>query len=382
MSTSPSIVYDADSHLLELPGWLREFAVASVRERLGDLVLSKAGGAASEMLARAAARVPDPTAIVDGAAVLGGEKGWLAPGAFDPAERSRVLDVLGFAGQLVFTTFAQLQFSGERDPDVFYGAVDAHNRGIAAFCAADPRLLGVGFVSLRDPERALRALDTAIATGVAAVQVPSTAAGGVSPGHLRNETFWSRLAGAGLPLMIHLGGGDHLLRAPWHETGRPKPPDFVGGGENMRAKDFSSIHHQAETFLSALVLDGVFERHPSLRCGVIELGAGWVPSLLQRLDHAVDAFGRNEPLLKELSLRPSAYLRRQVRFTPFAFEDVGALIELAGPELFLFSTDYPHPEGTRDPMGKFAAALDAHAIPQDARDRFHATNFELLMGIG
>ena len=45
----------------------------------------------------------------------------------------------------------------------------------------------------------------------------------------------------------------------------------------MRAKDYPSMHHEPETFLSCIVLDGVFERHPALRCGVIELGASWVP---------------------------------------------------------------------------------------------------------
>ena len=87
------------------------------------------------------------------------------------------------------------------------------------------------------------------------------------------------------------------------------------------------MHHSPENFLNALVLDGVFERHPDLRCGAIELGASWVPGLMRNLDAAFDSFGRNEPLLQSLSLRPSEYLKRQVRFTPFPFEDVGWLIE-------------------------------------------------------
>jgi uncharacterized protein len=46
-----------------------------------------------------------------------------------------------------------------------------------------------------------------------------------------------------------------------------------------------------------------------------------------------------------------------VRFTPFPFEDTPWLIEQCGPELFMFSTDYPHPEGGRRPFEIFGGAL-------------------------
>lgn len=108
---------------------------------------------------------------------------------------------------------------------------------------------------------------------------------------------------------------------------------------------------------------------------MIELGAGWVPGFMRSLDHAKASFGRNEPMLGELSLSPSDYLRRQVRFTPLPFEDVGWIIEQAGRELFMFSSDYPHPEGSRDPLGKFEASLDAAGTSDDARTRFFSQNY-------
>src|SRR3546814_1432134 len=86
-----------------------------------------------------------------------------------------------------------------------------------------------------------------------------------------------------------------------------------------------------------MVLDGVFERHPDLRCGVIEMGASWVPSLMRRLDYAAKSFARTEPMLGELSMKPSEYVRRQVRVTPFPGEDVAELISISSPEIFLFS---------------------------------------------
>jgi predicted TIM-barrel fold metal-dependent hydrolase len=78
-------------------------------------------------------------------------------------------------------------------------------------------------------------------------------------------------------------------------------------------------------------------------------------------------------------MKPSEYIRRQVRFTPFPTEPVSWLIEQAGEELFLFSSDYPHPEGTKDPLGKFEATLDG--VSADAKERFYSRNFAELFAL-
>ena len=83
--------------------------------------------------------------------------------------------------------------------------------------------------------------------------------------------------------------------------------------------------------------------------------------------------------MSELSLKPSEYLRRQVKFTPFPTEPVGWMIEQAGPDLFCFSSDYPHPEGGRDPLRRFEASLDG--IAEAAKERFYSGNFAEMMGI-
>ena len=62
-----------------------------------------------------------------------------------------------------------------------------------------------------------------------------------------------------------------------------------------------------------MIFDGVFERFPKLKMGVIELGAAWLPSFMRQLEAAFEAFERHEQRLKILELRPSDYVRRQVR---------------------------------------------------------------------
>ena len=68
-----------------------------------------------------------------------------------------------------------------------------------------------------------------------------------------------------------------------------------------------------------------------------------------------------------------------MKFTPFPSEDVGRMIRDAGAELFLFSSDYPHPEGTKDPIGRFEATMEG--IDDDAKDAFYRRNYEALMNM-
>lgn len=371
-------IFDADSHVMEVEGWLASFADAHVREQLAPLPFEGAGAGAEELMASLPALWERQRDQEIGAEVIAGPKGWRAPGALDTAVRSRVLDALGLAAQLVFPTFALGQFARSKDLDVLYGGTRALNRAMAAFCSGDERLLAVGYLPLNDPQRALGELDAALDAGVAAVWVPSEAPGDISPAHVDIEPVWARLAEAGVPFVLHVGGGKLLPKA-FHENGRPRPTDWLGGGENLRAKDFPVVHHSPERFLACLALDGVFERHPMLRGAAIELGATWVPGLLRNIDHAHRSFSRSEPLLRELSLRPSDYIRRQVRFTPFPFEDTAWLVDQCGAELFMFSTDYPHPEGGRRPFEIFGEAMAA--FDDEANQRFFWRNGAELFGL-
>lgn len=373
-----SRVFDADSHVMETEDWLPSFAESSVRDRLRSLGLENAGAKAKELMDRLPSVWAEQRDQEVGPEVIAGPKGWLAPGALDSAVRSKVLDALGIGAQLVFPTFSLSHFSASKDLDVLYGGTDALNRAMCAFCEPDPRLNAVGFLPLLDPERAVGSLDRALELGVAAVWIPSDAPGDISPAHVDFEALWARLAEARVPFVLHVGGGKLLPRA-YHNNGRPRPTDWLGGGENMRAKDFPVVHHSPERFLACLVLDGVLERHPSLRGAAIELGASWVPAFMRNLDHAYKNFSKFEPLLGELAMKPSDYVRRQLKFTPFPFEDTRWLIEQEGPELFMFSTDYPHPEGGRHPFEIFAGALDGFG--ETAEEQFFWANGAELLGL-
>ena len=92
-----------------------------------------------------------------------------------------------------------------------------------------------------------------------------------------------------------------------------------------------------------------------------------------------DYGAKTEPTLSSLPLKASDYVHRQLWFTPFPTEDVGWMIEQCGYDLFLFSSDYPHPEGGRDPLGRFEDSL--RGTPEVAKERFYSANFADMMGL-
>jgi predicted TIM-barrel fold metal-dependent hydrolase len=373
------LMLDADSHIMETPDWVERHADPNIRGRLSPLALGKAGGATYKMIEdaveRAKARVEKAKPIEN---VVAGTKGWHAPGAFDPAERAKALDDLGFARQLVFSTFSAGQYLSHEDLDVRYGGLRAHNRAMAEFCGGDRRLIGVGQLSLVDPARAVAEIAEAGKLGCGAFWIPAAPVADRSPGHPDLDPVWQALCDANTPFMLHVGPNTHFVPKAYLNNGKPLPPDIVGGGENLRVRDFATLSFAPQLFLTSMVFDGVFERFPALRGGVIELGAGWVPQMLRTLDMSQKIFKRTDPQVAALPIKASEYIRRQVRFTPFPGEDVGGMIRDAGAELFLFSSDYPHPEGTDDPVGRFERTFSG--IDEAAKEKFYSKNFEHMMG--
>jgi uncharacterized protein len=369
-------ILDADSHLMELPGFLDPYIEAGMLDRLKGRSMSMLAPVLDKASADAEARRRDDEVRREAEQRLLLDKGWSAMGAFDPSERSRVIDLFGFDGQLVFATFATAMFVG-KDRELLYAGSAAHNRAVAAFCAGDPRLLPVAFVPLDVTEQAVALLQEAIDLGCAAVHIPSTAAGDRAPTHPDLDPFWAMLEESGVPFVLHVGGGGRLLDRSFHNNGRPVS-DHLGGGENIRSKDFLAISNSPALFLGTLILDGLFDQFPGLRGGVVEEGASWVVSWMHQLDFAQRAFRRTEQPLQDLAMKPSDYVRAHLKFTPFPGEPVGWMIEQAGAELFMFSTDYPHPEGGRDPLAKFEETMEDTS--EDAKHRFYYQNMAELLG--
>jgi uncharacterized protein len=375
------VVHDADSHLMELPDSLDEFIESKFRARYDALPKLLKQPRDAEYAAHARKQHDDPVfrRAADEKILL--RKNYEALGSFRREDRPHALDQLGFKSQLVFTTWCLGNFGLDeaQDVDLCYAVAQAHNRMMSDFCCVDPRFLATGYVPLVHFERAIAAAQEAIKLGCKALLIPSRCPRGHSPSHVAFEPLWALAQEAGLPIVFHVGG-EEKLPADYFNNGLPKVKDFHGGEENFTSLSFMPIPHSVQISLAALIIDGVFDRFPNLKFGAIELGASWLPSWMRFMDAATNAFIKNESRLQKLSLKPSEFVRRQLRVTPYPHEDVGWIIANSGEEICLFSSDYPHIEGGRNPLKRFSDSLTQTSAR--ATTRFFAANFVDLMGEG
>jgi len=376
--------YDADSHIMEPADWLHPYLDTRTRERL-PLVWTNADEDTTPIDAvdRAVRHHRDPAYRADDAAQITLRKNFLATGSFPPQNPPRAPDFLSFARQLGFPTFTTphaLRFDRDGDHESAVAIARAQHRAVLDWCGVDPRLLPVTVVPVGDTGAAVQLTDAAIAAGSAAIWIGQYPAGH-SPSHVELEPMWAACADAGVPVVLHVAGaGANVMALDYFDNGRPPVPDFHGGDTNFKSIDYLSIPLPVMQTLNALIIDGVLMRHPALRIGVIELGATWAPGWMRQLDSAHEAFRKNEERLQTMDLKPSEYVQRQVRATPYPHEDTGWTIANAGEQVCLFSSDYPHVEGGRNPIARFERSMDAAAITDAARDRFYVDNFVDLLG--
>jgi len=372
--------YDADSHIMELPNFLKDYADPAIRDEIPQVSYSASLVSDEEVaviMGQGGQHSTEHKAsmIALGDKLIESSKEIQALGAFNGDDRKVAMDMLGLNKQLVFATHSvafPFHPSSKKPPHLRYGATRAHNRHMVDFCQADDRLLGVGIVPLDSPEHALTELKFAIDSGLKAIWVPHRAPIDMSPGHVDLEPFWALLAESGTPFVLHVGGSPLQALKSWSNNGRAAVKDWMGGGENVRTKDAAVMHQPPETFISMLLLDGVFDRHPKLRGAAVELGAGWVPELVKRLDWVAKIYGRVDTSV-QFDRTPSQQLSEQMGFTPFPHEDVANLIQQSNPDLYLFSSDYPHVEGGRNPIKKFEDSLASET--EAVKAKFFSENF-------
>ncbi len=371
-------VHDADSHVMELPGTIERYADPAWREALAANINRKGRDESWAEAARVLQKDPDFRAGADDQLLL--RKNYQAMGAFDSADRPRAVDLLGFASQLVFSTAGLFLFRLEHDgdPDLAIEAARAHNRMMVDYCAVDRRLLPTAYVPLVDRARAVAVAREAIAMGCKGLMIPSQVPAHHAPSHSDFDPLWALAQEAGLPILFHVGG-EQKMNPAYFENGGPQVLDFHGGAENFTSLSFMTIPVSIWQTLPTLVFDGVFDRFPNLKFGAIELGAGWLPSLMQFMDSAALAFGKEERL-QRLSAKPSEILQRQFFATPYPHENVGWIINNVGEDMCLFSSDFPHVEGGRNPLKRFNDSLEG--VSAAGRRKFFRDNFITLMGAG
>lgn len=371
------IIHDADAHVMETPEWIEGFASKRVLDYALDHFDIGNVQATLDEIERSRTMHADPGYRSTDEAEVMLRKNWRATGAFIPEDRVAALDYMGFASQLIYPTVYNTmleELEHGNDPTMTYDVASAANRAHIAFCDIDPRLYAVAYIPMQTFDGAIAATAEAIAAGAKALLIPNRCPQDHAPSHIKFDPVWAMAQEAQIPVTMHVATPELVMPPQHRNNGLPPEPDFHGGGENFRSVSYMAISASPLQALSMLIFDGVLERFPRLKIGVIELGAVWVPGFMRQLDAAFTAFERLEGRLQKLSLTPSDYVRRQVRVTPYPTEPTGWIIEQAGPEIAMFSSDFPHVEGGRNPLKRFDAEV-AH-LSADVQDRFFRRNFE------
>ena len=377
-------IIDVDSHLIELDDFLHRAArpehlehVPSMHDQPGLPVVQAGLDRGRELFAR---RQNDPATMAKFEASLmdNTKSGWNRLGAFDPRERSHALDLLGFEMQWVLPTFSFHQTVHAATDEALAATSMTLNKAMADFCAHDERLKAVGYLPLNlGPDVAKQIMTQGFADGCYTFMVPTNEPTPENPSytHPAFDPIWAGFAERRIPAGIHVAAnGDYNAVSPSFKN-NGKSELALGGDAPAGELGLLNIGTSAQLFLSAMIFDGVFERHPALRVISMEHAATWLPSWLQQLDFTAHMFKRR----REFAEAPSVTAKRHIKVSPFADEPVGWIIDNVGPDMLCFASDYPHPEGTGDPIGKFERNMPN--CDQETLDKFYYGNLLELMNV-
>ena len=303
-----------------------------------------------------------------------------APGAFDMARRLEVMDFTGVKRQILYPgimgIYALALLNKADDPKVFasitgdrrayaYRLLDIHNDWVARTMRTQDRARPTAVLAGETPEEMYSKMKALIDKGVRLfLLICDTPPGGVSPAHPRMDAVWALAAAAKCPVLGHISISENFLKSlVWRDA-----PAFEGwmlGQEfSLDPWTLSNVHLQAQNYVMTMVLGGVFDRHPDLIFGTAEFTGHWVGPLAGNMDRWYGSTPKvwSQGLDQKLKNKPSEYIRKNIRVACFDFEPVGDYIEKYGfEEVYCYASDFPHPEGGKDPMNRFVANLEGQS---------------------
>ena len=305
-------------------------------------------------------------------------KGIDCPPAFREAgARLELLDQQGIDYALMLPTLASLIEERMRDdPDLCAAAIHALNRWMldAWPYAYRDRIFSTPIITPGVVEKAIEELEFVLGHGAKLILMrPAPAWGYRGPrsfGLPEYDPFWTRVEESGVLVVLHASdSGYNRYTNEWEgSTGEA----LAFGQPQPFSASVQADHREIQDAVTSLIAHGTLARHPRLRIALIENGAGWVPSLLHRLDHVY----RTMP--QAYAEEPSVTFRRHFWMHPFHEEDPRELVETLGADHVIFGSDYPHVEGLAEPL---SYVRELEGLPEDDVARIMGGNMIDLLGL-
>jgi predicted TIM-barrel fold metal-dependent hydrolase len=249
-----------------------------------------------------------------------------APGSMDARERVAVLDSERIDVAFQFPQRA-MSMAGIADRDLMFACLNSFNEWLADWCkASNGRLQGVPILpTFYRPGATREYIEHLRSLGFRTMMLPNY------PRDVRYadpelEPMWDAIEASGMPLNFHISEA---------------PDDNGPGGLG------TFLTHSMQPFRKLwayLVFTGILDRHPAMKVVFTEGGISWIPSALDDADRIHKRFA--EHLEPKLPHPPSHYWQRQC-YATFMDDPCGIeQIDRIGIDHVLWSSDYPHPEGT------------------------------------
>jgi predicted TIM-barrel fold metal-dependent hydrolase len=286
-----------------------------------------------------------------------GELEPISPSYRDPAARVAVMNEQGMEGCFLFPTLGVgVEEALLHDPVAAHVVFHAFNEWLDDDWTMNyrDRIFAAPYISLIDPDAAVREVEWALERGAHVVVLRSGPVRGPnvsrSPGDAVYDPFWARVNEAGILVAYHSGdSGYHRYAEDWGSSGAMQAFRYDP------FRNLTSGYRPIHDTIAALICHGVFSRHPNVRVATIESGSDWVPQLQKGLKKAYaqvpGAFDGNDPVEQ---------LRANVWVSPYYEDDLLELRDTIGAERIIFGSDYPHAEGLAVPKA-FVQDLDGFA---------------------
>ena len=392
-------VIDVDSHFMEPMDWL-EVTAPRLAEQIAPPVtffnFMRSGQAAATVRLPEELRPEDPADLMaPGFRRLMEELSDLQPAAYaaasdDPfyagAARVQELDVQGVDVQFLNFTYASgatLRAMQAGRMDLFADIQAAYNTFASNMVEGySDRLLPVCRMDISNIDWCVAELTRMRARGSRAFWVLQDDEKSLS--HPDYDRMWSAAEDLGMIAYVHVF---------FSRGGAPPHKSWANNGRGLKAYQEGVTGADARAdikgFLNAMVFDGVLERHPRLNVIIAECGYSWFLPMVFEFDNRTKgmfADGTPQESFYKLPLEPSEYLARQVKISPLAgavdngdeFFTVADMLErLPDPDMFVYSSDYPHIEGRQHAKKLFEAELPAD---DTIRERFYGGAMAEVLG--
>lgn len=272
------------------------------------------------------------------------------PPAFRNAEaRLELLNEQGIDYALMLPTLASLIEERMRDdPDLAADAIHGLNRWMVDEWPFqyEGRIFSVPIVTPGLVSRAITELEWLLEQGAKVVLMrPAPAWGYRGPRSFalpEFDPYWKLVEESGVLVVVHASDSGYVRYANEWEGISGETLPF--GDPLLFSATLRVQHRDIVDAVTSLITHGVCWRFPKVRIALIENGAGWVPQLLEHLDHAYEQMPQHYPM------KPSDTFKRNFWMHPFHEEDPSGLVDLLGADHVIFGSDFPHIEGLADPL--------------------------------